>query len=286
MEILIIGIARGALYSLIAVGFVLVFSVGGILNLAHGTFFMLGAYFTYIFYRYLFNQSGELQLVFSMILAIGAVGLLSVWIYMILLRKRIQTISFVMIMSIAIALFTSELMALLYGVTGTAVPPLLKGGQEIFGVRVIKQELLLIPVAAFTLIGLWFFLKHTRLGRSLDAVAQNREGAIYMGVNTNMVFGITMGLSAALAATAGTLISSLVTVVPYMWVFPLIKAFAIAISGGLGSIPGAIIASFIVSFAEVITVFTVSEQFSEMVSLFIIVLILIFKPQGLMGAKV
>ena len=88
MEILIISITRGALYSLLSVGFVLVFSVGGILNLAHGTLFMLGAYFTYIFYSNIFGQHGQLNLIISMILAIVSVSILSIAFYKILLKKN------------------------------------------------------------------------------------------------------------------------------------------------------------------------------------------------------
>jgi branched-chain amino acid transport system permease protein len=285
MEILIISITRGALYSLLSVGFVLVFSVGGILNLAHGTLFMLGAYFTYIFYSNIFGQHGQLNLIISMILAIVSVSILSIAFYKILLKKWIQSISFVMVMSLALALFASEIMALLYGVTGTSIPPIIEGGQDIFGVRITKQELFILPVALIILVVIWGFLRLTRLGRSLNAVAQNREGAVLMGVDTDKVFTFTMALSGALAATAGALIASLVTVVPYMWTFWMIKAFAIAIFGGLGSLLGAVIASFIVSFAEVTTVFAISDQFSEMVALFIIIVILAFRPMGLLGGK-
>lgn len=285
MEILIFGLLRGALYSLIAVGFVLVFSVGGILNLAHGTFFMLGAYFTYIFYNF-FNRSGEFSLVLAILSAIGTVTLFAIGIYMLLLKKRIQSHAYVMVMSLSIALFVSEVMSLRYGVGGTAVSSIIKGNVNIFGVRVIGQQLFLFPITLVILFGLWFTLKRTRIGRSVDAVAQNREGAILMGVNTEKALIFTMGVSSALAAVAGSLISPVTQVVPYMWVFPLIKAFTIAILGGLGSLSGAVIASFIFGFAEVFTAFTISEAFAEMVSLFIIIIILLFRPEGIMGVKI
>jgi branched-chain amino acid transport system permease protein len=286
VEILILGATRGALYALVAVGFVLVFSVGGILNLAHGTLFMLGAYFTYIYYSNLFDQVGQAQLIASMLLAVLSTSVVALFLYRVVYRRRIESISYVMVISLAVALFVGEVMSLLYGVTGTAVPPLARGSQDILGVRILNQELLLLPVSLTALIGLWLFLKGTRMGKAVEAVAQNQQGAILVGVNTNVVLGATIAISGALAAIAGALVSSLVTVVPSMWVYWLIKAFAIAIVGGLGSVPGAIMAAFIVSYAEVATIFATSEQFADLVALMIIVTILIFKPTGLLGKKV
>lgn len=285
MEVLMFGATRGAVYALVAVGFVLVFSVGGILNLAHGAFFMLGAYFTYILYTNLFGQTGLVALILSMSLAILCVAVFAVLIYRFFYMRRIESISYVMVISLAIALFVSELMALLYGVTGTSVPPIIPGSQVVLGTRVLNQELLILPVSAIVLLGLWLFLHRTRLGKAISAVAQNRDGALLIGINAKLILAITIFLSAALAALAGTLVSSLVTVVPDMWVFWLIKAFAIAIVGGLGSISGAVIASFLLSFAEVVTFSLTSEQYADLVALFIIVAILVFKPSGLMGTR-
>ena len=285
IDILMFGLTRGAVYALVAVGFVLVFSVGGILNLAHGTFFMLGAYFTYIFHVEVIGQAGLIPLLASMALAIVTVAVFAVLIYRFIYLRHIESISYVMVISLAIALLVSEVMSLLYGVTGTSVPPIISGSQVVFGTRVLNQELLILPICAFVLIGLWLFLQHTKTGKALTAVAQNREGAMLIGINTKYMLALTIFLSAALAALAGTLVSSLVTVVPDMWVFWLIKAFAIAIVGGLGSIYGAIIAAFLLSFAEIITFTLTSEQYADLVALGIIIAILVFKPSGIMGTR-
>ncbi len=187
MEILILGFSRGALYALVAVGFVLVFSVGGILNLAHGTLFMLGAYFTYMFYTSVFSEIGAAAPILSMLAGISAASLFSLALYYLVFRRRLDSVSYIMVISLAVALFVGEVMALLYGVTGTAVPPLVQGSQVLFGVRVLNQELLIIPVAFVALGGLWAFLKLTRRGKAIEAVAQNRQGAILVGINTDVV---------------------------------------------------------------------------------------------------
>jgi branched-chain amino acid transport system permease protein len=285
MEILIIGAVRGALYSLIAVGFVLVFSVGGILNLAHGTYFMLGAYLTYIFYTLVFGQGGVGILILSTLLAVVAVACVAVLIYYILLRPHIESLVYVMVMTLALALFVGEVMSILFGVSGTSVPSILDGSVSVGGIRVIKQQLILIPVAGLILFGLWYFLKRTKMGQGIDAVAQERTGAVLMGVSVETATLITSALSAALAALAGALIAPISSVVPDMWLFPLIKAFAIAILGGIGSLVGSVIASFVIGYAEVAGSFVVSDQLTEMLALVVIILVLLFKPSGIMGYK-
>ncbi|RJX28673.1 MAG: branched-chain amino acid ABC transporter permease [Desulfarculus sp.] len=285
MEIIILGATRGALYSVIAVGFVLVFSVGGILNLAHGTYYMLGAYMTYIFYSLVFQGSSTAWLLLSIICAIGVVALFSCLVYSILLRKHVESLTYVMVMTLALALFVSEIMALLFGVSGSSVPSLIEGSASILSVKVLNQQLLLLPMALVILPSLWFFLKKTRMGQGIDAVAQQRDGAILMGVNADRALIVTYGLSASMAATAGVMVAPISSVVPEMWLFPLIKAFAIAILGGMGSILGAVIASFLLGYAEVFTCFMFSEHLSEMVALVLIVLVLVFRPSGILGKK-
>jgi branched-chain amino acid transport system permease protein len=285
MEILIIGMVRGALYSLIALGFVLVFSVGGILNLAHGTYYMLGAYFTFIFYQRIFHGGTGGILISSVASAVAAVMILACLVYYVLLRRRIDSLIYTMVMTLALALFVGEIMSLLFGVSGTSVPSLVEGNLSVSGVKIINQQLLILPVTASILPGLWLFLKKTRMGQSIDAVSQHRTGALLMGVDVDRATLVTSGLSAGLAALAGALIAPVSSVVPDMWVFPLIKAFAIAILGGMGSLTGSVIASFVLGYAEIFTSFLIEEQLTEMISLAVIVLVLIFKPSGIMGTK-
>ncbi len=285
MDILVIGMVRGALYSLLAVGFVLIFSVGGILNLAHGTFYMLGAYFTFIFYSLVFRSGQSGTLISSLILAVISVSVFACLVYQVLLRKKIESLVYTMVMTLALALFVSEIMSLLFGVSGTSVPSLVEGSLSISGVKVIQHQLIILPITGLILPALWLFLKKTKMGQSIDAVSQHRTGALLMGVNVEKATLVTSGLSAGLAALAGALIAPISSVVPEMWLFPLIKAFAIAILGGMGSLTGSIIASFILGYAEVLTSFLIDEQLTEMVSLVVIVFVLLFKPSGIMGYK-
>jgi branched-chain amino acid transport system permease protein len=271
---------------LIAVGFVLVFSVGGILNLAHGTYYMLGAYLTCILYSFLLHGAGMGGLILSVALSLVSVGFIAAVVYYFLLRPNIQSVTYVMVVTLAIALFISEIMSLLFGVSGASVPSLIEGNTSFGSIRVVNQHLVFIPVSVCVLLGLWIFIKKTRIGKGINAVSQQRLAAILTGVDADSALLVTYSLSAVVAALAGTLIAPVSSVVPDMWLFPLIKAFAVAILGGMGSIPGAVIASFLMGYAEIFTSFVVGEHVSEMVSLIVIAVVLIVKPSGILGQTV
>ena len=285
MEILIFGLTRGAVYALVAVGFVLAFSVGGILNLAHGTLFMLGAYFTYIFFNFVFGAAGVPALLAAIACAIISVIIVAMFLFLVLFRRKIDSISYVMVVSLAFALFVEQLTKVFFGVTSTSVPPLIRGSAQIWGMLIPYKELLLLPIAIVALGALELFLRRTGTGRAIKAVAQCRDGAVLVGIRPDRVLAISIGISAALAALAGTLVSSLVTVTPTVWGYWLVKAFTIAIVGGLGSLPGAIIAAFLLSFVEIVTTFTLTDQYGELIALIIIAFILVFRPSGLMGTR-
>lgn len=282
LEILLFSLSRGGVYALVSVGFVLVFSVGGVLNLAHGTLFMLGAYATYLFHEHVLGGASPLA---AIALAVPAVSVLTGLVYTVLLRPRIESISYVMVMSLALALFADQALKLAFGVTSTAVPALVRGSELYFGVRMLQAEVLLIPVALLVLGLLWVFLRFTAAGRSIVAVAQNREGALLMGIHVPGVMLMTVMLSSALAALGGALVAPLINVVPSLWAYWLVKAFAISILGGLGSIEGAVLASFLLAFAEVLTTFLISDQFADLVALLVIVAVLLVRPSGLMSRR-
>jgi len=285
MEIIILTLTRGAIYALVAVGFVLVFSVGGILNLAHGTLFMLGAYFTHIFYNYLLGGGGLGILFMAMVLAVLSVCVFALFLYFGLFRRRLDSVPYVMVISLAIALFAEQVLRLTLGATSTGVPSIIEGNVDVFGVKVLWSEILILPVAASLLMGLWVFLRYSKQGRAIEAVAQDRDGALLCGIQINKTLALTISISAMLAAIAGILVSSLLTVTPDVWGYWLIKAFAIAILGGLGSLPGAVLAAFILSFFEVATTFAYSAHYADLVTLLLIVLALVFKPSGLLGIR-
>lgn len=282
LEIAIYALSRGALYALVAVGFVLVFSVGGVLNLAHGTLFMLGGYLTCLAYVHLL---GGRWLGLAILLAVAGVCLLAVLLHRVLLKRRAHSVSYVMVMTLSVALFVEEALRVALGSTAMAVPSLLPGSEHWLGVRLLRLELWLVPLPLALLGALAALLRYTRWGRAVIAVAQNREGAALVGIDAAAVLTGTLVLSAGLAALAGALVAPLIALVPSIWAYWLVKAFAVAILGGLGSLSGAVLAAFVLSFAEVLTTFLFSDAYAELVALLALVSALMLRPAGLLSRR-
>jgi branched-chain amino acid transport system permease protein len=191
--------------------------------------------------------------------------------------------AYVLILTLALALFFQELMFGIYGPYGKPVQAFMNGEWVLGRINISYQKILMLVVAAILVTGLWFFLKKTRTGKSISAVAQNKAAAILVGIQYEKAYRMTMAISAALAAVAGVFISPMLEAVPSMWAFPLFKAFGCVIIGGLGSLEGAIIASLILGYAETLVSVIFSANYSDMVSLVAIILVLLVKPTGLMS---
>jgi branched-chain amino acid transport system permease protein len=280
VNILVLGAIWGALYSLISVGFTLIFGVAGIINLAHGAFYMLGAYFAYTFMTLL-----EINVVVSAFLAVLATAAIAMLIDRYGIRPMRERHVYVLIITLAFALFFQELMYALYGPHGKHVKSFITGDLILFGVPVSYQKVITFFVSGALVVLLWFFIKKTRTGKSISAIAQNRDAAVFMGIQPERVYLITMGISAALAAVAGVFIAPILEAVPTMWVFPLFKAFAVVIIGGLGSIEGAIIAGMLLGYSETLVSVMISANYPDMVYLVAIIVVLVFRPRGLLGKR-
>lgn len=280
VNILILGAIWGALYSLISVGFTLIFGVAGIINLSHGTFYMLGAYLAYTFMALL-----GINVLLSALMAVAGTALIGMLIDRFGIRPKRETHVYVLIITLAFALFFQELMYALYGPHGKPVKSFVSGDMILGNVHVSYQKILTFFVAGTLVTLLWLFIKKTKTGRSIDAVAQNRDAAVLMGIQPEQVYMITMGISAALAAVAGVFIAPILEAVPTMWVFPLFKAFAVVIIGGLGSIEGAIIAGMLLGYSETTVSVLISANYPDMVYLVAIILVLVLRPRGLLGKR-
>jgi branched-chain amino acid transport system permease protein len=171
----------------------------------------------------------------------------------------------------------------IYGPYGKPVQSFVGGEIILGGVHISYQKLITLFVAAAFVALLWFFIKKTKTGKSISAVAQNKDAAILVGIQYEKAYRMTMGISAALAAVAGVFISPILEAVPTMWAFPLFKAFAIVIIGGLGSLEGAIIASLLLGYSETLVSILISANYSDMVYLIAIILVLVLRPTGLLS---
>ena len=278
VSIIVLGTIWGAVYSLIAVGFTLIFGVAGLINLSHGAFYMLGAYLAYTFMTLL-----KINVLLSAVMAVAGVALIGMAIDYFGIRPLRERHAYVLILTLAFALFFQELMYGIYGPYGKSVQSFVVGEIVLGGVHISYQKLITFFVAAAFVILLWLFIKKTKTGKSISAVAQNKDAAILMGIQYEKAYRMTMGISAGLAAIAGVFISPILEAVPTMWAFPLFKAFAIVIIGGLGSLEGAIIASLLLGYSETLVSFLISANYADMVYLIAIILVLVLRPTGILN---
>jgi branched-chain amino acid transport system permease protein len=280
LEILIYGAVTSAIYALLAVGFTLIFGVARILNLAHGSFYALGAYGTYVL-----TSIVGLPLWSAALIAIAFVAVFGIVVEKVLIRPLRHSQLGVLMISLAVALVVEQTLFLVFGSEYRNVPSFVDTKINLGGVDVAGQRLLTLAVAAVAIGALYMFIQFTRLGSAILAISQDPEAAKYMGIPSDKIFSLVMAISAALAALAGVMAGPFLSVQPSMHLLPIVKAFAIVVVGGLGSIPGSIAAAFLLGYAETCVAYLISSSWTEIVSVLATLLMLVFRPAGIFGKR-
>ena len=278
--IVINGLIFGGIYAVLAIGFSLVFGVARILNMAHTAFYMVAAYIILTGTVVL-----GLPLLPSIILAVVITSGVGMCCYKLSLDPVKEHGIVVLIVSLALALVFQEVFFIIFTGRYRGISSFVPGFVELAGVRVLYQHVFTIGAAAIIVIGMMIFLSKARFGKAIRAIADDREVANLMGINVSQANLITVGISAGLAAVAGAVVAPLVTVEPVMWMSPLIMVLAAVILGGLGSIKGSVMGAFILGFTETFVVFLVpmGSYLRGAVSLAIMVIVLLVRPEGLSG---
>ncbi|MFI4987154.1 MAG: branched-chain amino acid ABC transporter permease [Alphaproteobacteria bacterium] len=280
VAILVYGAVISAVYAMLAVGFTLIFGVARILNLAHGSFYALGAYIVYAL-----TADAHLPLWLAAVIAVLLVALFGIVVERVLVRPLRRSTLAVLMITLAVALMVEQVLLLIFGSEARNVPSMVNVTFDLLGVAVSGQRLVALAGSIVILAGLWLFMQHTRLGSAILAISQDAEAAQYMGIPSDRIYSLVMGLSAGIAAAAGVLVAPFQTVIPGMGLLPLVKAFAIVVVGGLGSIPGSIVGALLLGFSETIIAFKVSIEWSQIVSVAAVLLTLIVRPAGFFGKR-
>ena len=281
LTVLIYGAVTSAILAMLAVGFTLIFGVARILNLAHGAFYALGAYCAYAFTALL-----KLPLLAAAALSVALVAFFGMAMERVLVRPLRQSSLAVLMITLAVALTLEQMLFVAFGSQSKNVPAFVNFPIYLYGVSVDGQRLVALAVAAGLIAALWLFIQRTRLGSAILAISQDPEAAQYMGIPANRIFSIVMGLSAALAGAAGVIAAPFLTVRPTMDQTAMITAFSVVIVGGLGSIPGSILAALIIGYSQTAVAFYFDPEWTGTVSLVAILLTLVLRPSGLMGRAV
>jgi len=281
LQILFWGIYAGCIYILLATGLNLIFGVMKIVNFAHGEFLMIGAYVTATVF-YFTGINPYVIILFSMLalIAIGAV------VERLCFRPILGTGKLNEIfLSIGLIYIIQNGAAVIWGDEWQSVKSPYEGITVPLGPLTIPLDYIIIMgVTAVILVGLYLFLKETKTGREMRATSQNRKGAMLVGINVERIDVLSFGIGCALAAAAGTLwVVSGQVFNPYMGSIPAVKAFAIIILGGLGSIPGAIVGGLLYGIAENGAAYFLGGVWKDAISFIILIIVLVIRPTGLFG---
>jgi len=286
--VLVQGALISAVYALIAIGFTMIFGVGGVLNLAHGALIMAGAYVYGLLVRDTFLAAVAVDPIVAFPVAIGIVALFSLALYEGLVRWVEDNVVITFLATVIVAVISTEVVLYVFG-TPTLGMTLVSGSFDLaeYGV---SARVRYIRVAGFAvswlLIGLlWYYVTKTDAGRSILAASMSERGAILTGVNLHAVRAKTWLIAGALAGTAGIFLGAADGATPTMWLGPLALAFIIVVIGGIGSIKGSVVAAYLVGYLEQFTVAFIGHQFRGILSLVLLLLFILYMPQGLYGRE-
>jgi branched-chain amino acid transport system permease protein len=280
IQALVNGLVSGSIYALMAVGFTLVFGIMHVINLAHGELYMLGGFSTF-FMVSIYHINFFVALVGTLII----ISIFGFIIERIIFRPlRNASLLNTLLASIGLSLFISNLILQLVGSDMRNIEFPLSGQSISFLGTTVSVHRLIVLILTAALVGLLgWVIKYTKVGKALRATAQDTDASALMGVNINLIYGIIFAISAGLAAVAGGLIGSLYVVDPSMGALPGMKAFIIVILGGMGSVVGALFGALIFGFAETFTTLFLESSYQDLVGFIILILVLLFKPNGLFG---
>ncbi len=275
------GIMFGSTYAIVALGLTLVMGILSIPNFAHGHLYMLGGYITYFFIHNL--GIGYWQ---SLLLSMVVLGLVGVLMERIVYRPLTDAPHInAFIAAIGALLFLESLAMVVWGPQGLRIANPNPQIFNVLGITMGLQRLIVIIGAIALIVLLHLFLKKTLMGTTIEAVAQNREGAMLNGVNVNRVSAITFFISAATAAIAASFLSPIFMLSPAMGAILGMKAFIIVILGGMGSIPGAILGGYILGLIEALGGGYVSAAYKDVFAFGALIIILSIKPTGIFGKR-
>jgi len=281
LTILVFGLATSGIYALMAVGVALIYGVGRVINFAHGAFYTLGAYLTYVY-----ASSLGLGWWAGAALAILSVSLLAAAFDRLLVAPLREREIILWIMTFAFAFAVRELIVIVFGARPYSIPAFAPGSVSVLGQTIAAQRLLIVGTSGLAIGLLWAFLYRTKTGKALRAVALNRIGAHLVGIPVRSAHATVMAISAGLAALAGIVISPINVVTPDMGLEPLLMAFTIVILGGIGSLRGSLVAALIVGYAGALVSFLWDPELVTFMALVMVFSVLIVRPTGLFGLAV
>jgi len=283
LQQLLNGLSLGSAYALIAVGYSLVYSILLFSNFAHGGFLVIGGYICY----YSLTKMG-LGLLPAALLSLAGAGMSAVLTERIAyrpIRRRGALTLYLLIASMGMSIVIENFWVIAVGGRFRAIPPVIPTSPiSVFGTTVSSFDLIVLAVALSLLLGLELFLRRTRWGLAIRASSYDVRTAALMGVDTDRLVAIVFFVAGALASVSGIFLAVRYTLYPQLG-FITIKAFVAAVVGGLGSLPGAVLGSYLLGVLEMLVAGFISSQVRDIVVFLLLVVTLLVRPQGLLGRR-
>jgi len=289
LELILGGLTRGSIYALIALGYTMVYGIIELINFAHGEIYMIGA-FTALIFTSVLTLLGFNEIAIIVLASLAAVIYSSAYGYTVekiaYMPLRSASRLSPLISAIGMSIFLQNYVLLAQTSDFLPFPNLIPEFEFIKPYRHIisSSEIVILITTSTAMILLTFLIKFTRTGKAMRATAQDRNMAMLVGINVNRVISITFVIGSALAALGGVLIASHVGQINFYIGFVAgIKAFTAAVLGGIGSIPGAVLGALILGLTESFATGYISSDYEDVFAFGLLVLILIFKPAGILG---
>ena len=285
-EILIYGAVQGSVYALLALGYALVYGVGGILNLAHGAYYLIATYAFFWTWLLLAPIIGGINGFFiGMVIGLIVAALVGMFSYLLLIKPLKEHEINVLMGTFAIGFFCEQLVIALYDPKTHSIPTIFNEYINILG-KQIQVHWIIIIVASLIIITLvTIFINKSKLGKSIRAVSQDPEAAMLMGINADRILMYTVTISALLAGVAAILYVPVDLIAPYKGWPILTGAIAVVILGGMGSLTGSVVGAYIIGYARIATNYLIDPVYSSLVPIIVIIIILVIRPRGLFGKK-
>lgn len=284
VQLLINGLVAGAIYSLVATGFSLIYATNKFVHFAHGTVVILAGYFLYWFYSYL-GINFWLAVLFTLISAAAIGYLLNFFTYQ-PLRKNKTSSSILLIASIGLLILLESLILILFGADVKTIGFITNGvGVSVVGGLITPLQMLIIGVAVALFILLTIFMKYTKLGKAMRAVSDNKDVAEIVGISADKIYAWSFVIGSAIAGIAGILIALEQNLEPTMGTSLMVKGFAGAIIGGIGSVPGAVVGSFFLGLAENFGIWYLPSGYKDAIAFMVLFIFLLFRPNGFFSVK-
>ncbi|HXZ34717.1 MAG TPA: branched-chain amino acid ABC transporter permease [Thermodesulfobacteriota bacterium] len=277
-QVIINGVTLGTNYILMALGFTLIFGVLRIVNFAHGEFYMLGAFFVLTAIL-----KFEVNYLLAAILAVLFIGLLGYLTEEVIFRRFRDKELEGMIIALGLSILLQNLGLVAWGPYDLSIPPVFTGVLKIGTLFYPMERLMVVFISFLLMAGFYLFLKKTRLGLAIQAIAQDTEIARVQGMRINRLYPLAFAVGTGLAAAAGAVIGPLFQLNPWMGIMPQVKAFIVVILGGIGSIPGAFLGGLILGVAESFVSTYASKALADLLGFVLVIGILLFRPSGLFG---